>query len=154
MTTKSIRLHKISEPKSKLSTTYKYEEEIKLLNELYLDISKNKIIYSRIKQKLLGYDRQDKLKNKNDPDKLISLDLLIEKLVISKLKCHYCKCNLNITSNIKRDKQQWTLDRIDNNIPHTKENVVICCLKCNLERRRLDSEKFKFTKQLRIQKTD
>lgn len=152
MTTKSIRLHKVSEPKSKLSTTYKYEEEIKLLNELYLDISKNKIIYSRIKQKLLGYDRQDKLKNKNDPDKLISLDLLIEKLVISKLKCHYCKCNLNITSNIKRDKQQWTLDRIDNSIGHFKDNVVIACLECNLNRRCINKDKFLFTKQLHITK--
>ena len=28
---------------------------------------------------------------------------------------------------------QWTLDRIDNNIGHSKENVVICCLKCNLK---------------------
>ena len=48
---------------------------------------------------------------------------------------------------------QWTLDRLDNNKGHCFENVVICCLKCNLKRRTTDDEKFKFTKQMRIVKT-
>jgi hypothetical protein len=45
---------------------------------------------------------------------------------------------------------QWTLDRLDNSIGHHDDNVVICCLKCNLKKRRMDDEKFKFTKQLRV----
>lgn len=152
MSSKSVQLYKINEPKSKISITYNYEEEIKLLNELYLDVSKDKTIHSCIKQKLAGYGRQDKLKNKSDPNRLISLDLLIEKLVISKLKCHYCNCILNITSNIKRDTNQWTLDRIDNSIGHFKDNVLIACLGCNLNRRCINKDKFFFTKNLKITK--
>ena len=49
-----------------------------------------------------------------------------------------------------REKKQWTLDRIDNDIGHTSDNVVICCLECNLKRGRLDDKKFKFTKQMKI----
>jgi len=47
-----------------------------------------------------------------------------------------------------RDKDQWTLDRINNYDDHNDLNTVICCLECNLQRRRKNSEKFKFSKQL------
>ena len=50
----------------------------------------------------------------------------------------------------KREPLQWTLDRIDNNMGHSNKNTVICCLKCNLERRRINDKKFKFTKQMRL----
>jgi hypothetical protein len=49
-----------------------------------------------------------------------------------------------------REKRQWTLDRINNDIGHNNDNVVICCLECNLKRGRLNDEKFKFTKQMKI----
>ena len=49
-----------------------------------------------------------------------------------------------------REQKQWTLDRLDNSCGHTKDNVVISCLKCNLERRCLNDEKFLFTKQMRL----
>ena len=47
---------------------------------------------------------------------------------------------------------QWTLDRIDNERPHTKDNILISCLECNLKRRRMDKDKFEFTKKLNIVK--
>ncbi len=47
-----------------------------------------------------------------------------------------------------RDENQWTLDRINNYDEHSNENTIICCLKCNLQRRRKNSDKFLFTKQL------
>ena len=50
----------------------------------------------------------------------------------------------------KREPLQWTLDRIDNDIGHSNDNTVICCLKCNLDRRCINDKKFKFTKQMRL----
>ena len=47
-----------------------------------------------------------------------------------------------------RENKQWTLDRLNNYDEHTNQNTIISCLKCNLQRRRKNSEKFKFTKQL------
>ena len=86
-------------------------------------------------------------------DKLISLEETLEKLVISKLKCYYCKKPLLLIYKYSREQSQWTLDRIDNSIGHTNDNTVITCLKCNLEKRKRSHEGFKFTKQLIINKS-
>ena len=51
-----------------------------------------------------------------------------------------------------REKCQWTLDRVDNDICHSKNNVVVSCLACNLQKRRRESESFRFMKQMKIEK--
>lgn len=48
-------------------------------------------------------------------------------------KCIYCG---------ETDWHKLGCDRIDNNKPHSKDNVVPCCKKCNDERRRQDFENF------------
>ena len=63
---------------------------------------------------------------------------------------HNIKDIIQKSNGYKLDKKQWTLDRIDNNIPHTKENVVLCCLKCNLERKNMKQENFIYNKNLKI----
>ena len=78
---------------------------------------------------------------------------VLEKLVISKLKCYYCAKEMLILYKNVRDPMQWTLDRKDNAVNHSKENTLISCLKCNLQRRVTDVDKFTFTKHLRIKKT-
>ena len=47
---------------------------------------------------------------------------------------------------------QWTVDRIDNSIGHDIDNIVISCLKCNLQRKTRSADKFAQTKQLVIKK--
>ena len=49
-----------------------------------------------------------------------------------------------------REKKQWTLDRLDNDQGHNRDNIVISCLDCNLKKRTMDDNKFKFSKQMRI----
>ena len=76
------------------------------------------------------------------------------KLVASKLKCFYCKNQVRLFYCKLKDPEQWTLDRINNDLPHTDDNTCICCLKCNLQRRVTDSKKFAFTKNLSIIKKE
>jgi len=125
-----------------------------LINQIYLDIeieNKNEIM-REIENKINSYKHQDIDKNILS-DNLINIDQTIEKLVCSKMKCFYCKKQIFLIYKFARDNLQWTLDRIDNNIGHSNQNTVICCLKCNLERRRKSSDAFKFTKQLKICKS-
>ena len=128
--------------------------QVEYLNKLYLGENYEEIdfVKKEVERKLSGYKNQD-VKKKKLSDKLISYEECLEKLVISKLKCYYCKTDCLLTYENVREQAQWTLDRIDNSIGHEKDNVVICCLKCNLKRRTTDDEKFKFTKQMRIIKT-
>lgn len=125
-----------------------------LINQIYLDIeieNKNEIM-REIENKINSYKHQDIDKNILS-DNLININQTIEKLVCSKMKCFYCKKQIFLIYKFARDNLQWTLDRIDNNIGHSNQNTVICCLKCNLERRRKSSHAFKFTKQLKICKS-
>ena len=102
-----------------------------------------------MQKKLNSYKQQDIKKNKS-ANGLITYEELLEKLVVSKLHCHYCKQDVLLLYENNREQKQWTLDRLDNSCGHTKDNVVISCLKCNLERRCLNDEKFLFTKQMRL----
>ena len=128
--------------------------QVEYLNKLYLGEEYDEIdfVKKEVERKLSGYKNQDVKKNKLS-DKLISYEECLEKLVISKLKCYYCKTDCLLTYENVREQSQWTLDRLDNSIGHTQNNVVICCLKCNIKRRTTNDEKFKFTKQMRIIKT-
>lgn len=133
-----------------------YNIQVKMINHLYLtDSCEEEILLKReFEKKINGYKNQDINKEIYDNTLLISLQDVIEKLVASKLKCFYCKKQVLILYKNVRDLNQWTLDRIDNDLCHSNSNTLISCLKCNLQRRSRDMEKFKFTKQLKIKKDD
>jgi len=126
-----------------------------IINQLYLGekFEGYNNVKREIEKKLNGYKNQDIKKEKYEKKLFISYENLIEKIVISKLVCYYCRKNCKLMYDNVREKMQWTLDRIDNDQGHNKDNVVICCLDCNLKKRTMNDEKFKFTKQMRIIKT-
>jgi hypothetical protein len=105
------------------------------------DLSLNNILLYKkymlreIKRKIQSYKTQDIIKNRHDPNKLISLFDVIELLVLSNLNCHYCKEDVFVFYELVRENKQWTLDRLDNSIGHYQNNCVICCLQCNIHRR-------------------
>lgn len=113
-----------------------------------------KIIRSEIKSKLNGYKQQDIEKYLIDKDKFITYDKTLELLSKSNLICYYCQKQQYILYKTVRQMNQWSLDRIDNTKGHNYDNVVISCLGCNLQRKRQDDEKFKFTKQMKLIKVD
>ena len=82
-----------------------YKKEINLINNMYLDISnnfhnENLFIIKELNKKISGYKNQDKKSIYNEKN-LITFDKLLEKLVISKLKCNYCMKNVKLFTNIR-----------------------------------------------------
>ena len=109
-------------------------------------------IITEIKKKISGYKSQDKLKDKYDPDIFVDLDFTLNLLESSNYNCYYCKEKVLVLYSFVRDPKQWSLERLDNDYGHNKNNVVLACLSCNLHRRTMYHERFAFTKQLDVRK--
>ena len=131
---------------------YKHRMQIELINKLFLceEITHSKLLKQTITKKISGYKSQDIQKQLFDINWFISLDYVIEILVSSRLKCYYCKDICELLYKDCLAKKQWTLDRIDNSMGHNTNNVVICCLECNIRRGNMDSERFKRGKEIQI----
>ena len=131
---------------------FTYNKQIQIINSLYLNQEQEQNILAKreISKKLNGYKSQDIQKELLDLNRLISLDQTIEKLMVSKLKCFYCKENCELLYKNTLAKKQWTLDRLNNEYGHNHDNVVICCLECNIKKGEMDSDRFKQGKDIKI----
>ena len=110
------------------------------------------LIVSHIKSKISSYKQQDILKKKLNEEAFVTFNDVIKLLIETNMKCYYCACETYLLYEIVREMKQWSLDRINNDIGHNKHNLVICCLECNLKRRRTNKDAFFFTKNLKITK--
>ena len=140
---------------------FNYDKQMKLI----IDISKMnlennidddiiKIAIQEINKKICSYKHQDIIKKKLDVELFIDFNCVINKMIECELKCRYCICEMSVLYDRSREMKQWSVDRIDNDKGHNKDNFHLACLDCNLKRRRRTDEKFLFTKQLSIVKKD
>jgi len=108
------------------------------------------LIKTEIEHKISAYKQQDIVKKVFTYDEFITFDYVKQMILECKLSCHYCKGAMLILYENVREMNQWSLDRINNCLGHNVDNVVISCLKCNLNRRNLNADKFLVTKQMTI----
>ena len=123
-----------------------YEEQLSLIED------NDTSIHQAIDTKVNGYKQQDVRRSLLDKETLVTQQEVVRKLQESRLRCHYCKCEVKVLFRTVRDPKQWTLDRIDNDSGHSSANTVISCLSCNLKRRRLDKEIFETTRNIVVRK--
>ena len=139
-----------------------FATQLQLLNTIFnKNIVNEKIttkhigmIVSHIKAKICSYKQQDILKGKLLEKEFVSFNDVIELLYSSQMKCHYCSCETYLLYEVVRENKQWSLDRINNEIGHNRNNLLIACLECNLKRRRTNKDAFFFTKNLQIVRLD
>ena len=141
-------------------TFFSYEKQLELIKEIYnksneyLNAREKTILKQELERKIASYKQQDLLKKKYNELLFIDIDCILKKLIDSDMYCFYCKCQVYILYEIVRELTQWTVDRINNDEGHNKDNFVISCLNCNIKRRNTNSSKFLFTKQLHLVKKD
>jgi hypothetical protein len=111
------------------------------------------VIEKEIDSKIGGYRSQDIKKGIYDESEFVDKATVIELMLSCQNGCYYCRQPVKIAYETSREPKQWSLERIDNSIGHTKTNVVVACLQCNLTRKTMYHERFAFTKQLTISKT-
>ena len=134
---------------------FAHDKQMEVLRRLIADdrtLDERNFFKKEIGHKLDGYARQDVANGIHDLSAIISLDATIELLLISKMRCAYCRECCELIYKDVMAPRQWTLDRVDNEQGHNSGNVVLACLTCNLQRRTMDAERFKLGKQLRIVK--
>lgn len=112
------------------------------------------LVIKELKKKITSYKQQDLTKDVYNSQSFIHLEYVLQLLKESNLKCYFCSQELLLLYSIIRESTQWTLDRIDNDIGHNIDNVLITCLECNLKRRKTNKDAFMFTKNLTIVKDD
>ena len=138
-------------------TDLSHTTQLDILSNLNIEKGeKNKytlLFNSHIKSKICSYRQQDILKKKLNENNFVTFETVIQLLMDSQLKCHYCSQEIFILYEQVRESKQWSLDRINNDIGHNKGNLVIACLECNLKRRRTNKDAFMFTKNMIIIKT-
>lgn len=156
---KEIKKREVSKKWDFQKEYFTYDKQMKLV----LDISNNnlnffdditKIVVQQIKNKIYGYKQQDIIKKHLKEEKFITFQCVVEKMIDCELKCRYCKQEMLVLYDVSREMYQWSVDRIDNNFGHNVDNFHLACLECNLKRRRRTDEKFLFTKQLNIIKSE
>jgi hypothetical protein len=147
-------LRQISDSLVKTKEAIKETNDNKEITNKEITNKERQMIISHIKTKLSSYKQQDILKKKYLPQDFVSYNDVIGLLTQSNMKCYYCSCETYLLYEIVREMKQWSLDRINNDIGHNKNNLVICCLECNLKRRRTNKDAFFFTKNLKIQKME
>jgi hypothetical protein len=118
------------------------------------DVNLLSILNAELKKKLASYRSQDMKKKKYNEAKFVTLEAVIQRLKECRLSCFYCKEKTFLLYDLVRESKQWTLDRINNDIGHESDNIIISCLECNLKRRRQSKDAFVFTRQLVIEKLD
>jgi len=137
-----------------------YENQMQIIKDIYYKSNQYEnsqvkiILQEEIERKIASYRQQDLLKNKYNDLLFIDIDCILKKLIDTEMQCFYCKCQILVLYEIVRELTQWSVDRINNDEGHNKDNFVIACLNCNIKRRTTNSKKFLFTKQLNLVKLD
>ena len=111
------------------------------------------IISTELNKKISSYKQQDIIRKLLDMEKFIDLNTVITNLYECKLECYYCKDKMFLLYEMARELKQWSVDRINNDLGHNCDNIVMACLDCNLKRRCKGANAFLFTKQLTIVKS-
>lgn len=133
-----------------------HENQVKILRSLKDDLlgEKQILLRSQLTEKIRGYRSQDIAKDLLDPTQFIDYDFVVSKLIECELHCFYCKEQMVVFYTHSREPKQWSIERIDNTYGHNKNNVEMACLTCNIRRRCMYHERFRFTKQLQLKKID
>jgi hypothetical protein len=110
-------------------------------------------VKSEINVKLRTYKTSDA--SRSLPGTSISdYNVIADIMIRQKSKCYYCHKEFLMLYKNTRDPLQWSVDRIDNSKAHTENNIVISCLRCNLQRRTRDCEEFYISRNLHIMKEE
>ena len=114
--------------------TQYYESNKELVKESkkkhYESTKQSNPLYIKFKGMITGSKASDKKCNRIGTD--IDYYFLLEQWTTQEQLCYYCKCEMLLEFNkTKMNPQKITIQRLDNELAHTKANCVFACFDCN-----------------------
>jgi hypothetical protein len=140
------KMKKTTEDKNLDKAWFSHDFQVEKLRE------NNEILISEIKTKLSSYKQQDVIKHRYEQGLFVTSEYVVNMLLEADISCFYCKDEMLVLYEKSREMTQWSVDRINNDIGHNVDNIVVSCLRCNLQKKTRDSDKFLNTKQLVIKR--
>lgn len=90
-------------------------------------------VLMEFRAKRRGYQEQDKRRGWN-PTRVLTENEIAEIMLVQKQKCFHCGTRVHVLYRDRYDPFQWSVDRLDNDKGHIRDNVVVSCMRCNLKR--------------------
>lgn len=84
-----------------------------------------------ILRKIQRYKQEDKKYHRKITNDYVSIEDVKNLLIKQDNKCYVCRDNVMTKEWYPYCLYQFTLDRINNTLPHNRNNVLICCNYCN-----------------------
>lgn len=87
-----------------------------------------------IKEKIRSSKRLDKINERHYDinEEYVTMDWIKEELKNQNNECIYCLKEMKLINFEPYDPDQFTIDRINNNYAHLKDNCTLSCLNCNI----------------------
>ena len=107
--------------------------KISIYNDSKGEMFEIRDIEKKITEKITGHiDYDKKRKFKYDTKDYVNVDWAMKKLYKCRGRCHRCGIDLQTSRYDAKDQNQFSINRIDSNHPHVKDNCEIICLSCNV----------------------
>jgi hypothetical protein len=68
---------------------------------------------------------------KRDIDLSLNISEFIDWYISQPPECYYCEIQINELKKIKRKKSIMTIDRKENSLGYTLDNICLACFRCN-----------------------
>lgn len=89
------------------------------------------------------------IEKKEKIEDYIDVEYIKTKLEECKNICKFCHIEMKTINFSPSEQSQFSVDRIDNNLPHLKSNCQIICLNCNTRKKRNNKPKERDDKNIR-----
>lgn len=93
-------------------------------------INNNYDAQNYIQHKVHNCKHYDRKRGFYDEINTVDKDWIMKQVGEQFNRCHYCKTRMTYGDSAN-NKTDITVERIDNSIPHNKNNSLLACLKCN-----------------------
>lgn len=110
----------------------KIKEYKKQYHKKHYNSNLEKIVKSKIRGNIKSDIKHNRLYNEED---YITIEFIKDLLIKCNNCCCLCSKQLKLTNYEYKDAEQFSIDRLDNKMPHIKSNCQITCWNCNFKKR-------------------